>query len=86
MEQWWKDTERVKPEFWAKYLPQCYFVHYTSHMDWPGTEPQPPLYHYAVPQSIDISELTIKISYELYGTANIVVCGGRELAQTESSS
>jgi len=66
MEQWWIDTDRVKPEYSERYLSQCYFVHYKSHIDCPGIAPETLLYHYTVPQSIDISQSAPQISYDLY--------------------
>jgi hypothetical protein len=58
MDEWWNDTDRVKPEYSEKYLSQfySYFVRYRSHMDCPEIAPELPLYHYTVPQSIDISQ------------------------------
>jgi phage-related protein len=55
----------------GKYLSQCCFVHYKSHIDWPGIEPEPPLCHYTVPQFKDhISQL--KTSNFLTNCTNII--------------
>jgi hypothetical protein len=33
MEQWWKDTDRVKPMYSEENLFQCHFDHHKSHID-----------------------------------------------------
>jgi hypothetical protein len=42
MEHRWNEINRGKPKYSEKNLSQCHFVHYKSHMDWPGIEPGPP--------------------------------------------
>jgi len=41
MEQWQND-DREKPNHNEKNLSQCHFIHYESHVDWHGTETEPP--------------------------------------------
>jgi hypothetical protein len=41
MEQWWYDTDRVKPGDLKRSLFQCYSVFHKSHMDCPGSECRP---------------------------------------------
>jgi hypothetical protein len=33
MEQWWNDTDRIKPGY--SNLSRWYFIHHKSHTDWP---------------------------------------------------
>jgi hypothetical protein len=42
IEQRWNDIGRGKPKNSEKNLPQYNFVHYKSHMDRPGREPEHP--------------------------------------------
>jgi hypothetical protein len=39
-EQQWSDTDRGKTKY-SENLSQCHFAHYTSIMEWPGTETVP---------------------------------------------
>ena len=39
MEHWWNDTDRETEGLGEKPAPQCYFVHYISHMNLHGIEP-----------------------------------------------
>jgi hypothetical protein len=41
MEDQWNKTDRGKPKYSEKNLPQCHFVHHKSHMDRLGIEPVP---------------------------------------------
>jgi hypothetical protein len=41
MEQWWKVTDRGKPNYLKKNLCQCHFVHKKFDMHWPGVYPVP---------------------------------------------
>jgi hypothetical protein len=36
------DIDRGKPKNSEKNPSQWHFIHYKSHMDWPGSEPWPP--------------------------------------------
>jgi hypothetical protein len=44
LEPWWNDTDSRKPNNLQINLPQCYFIHHKSHMDWPEREPRPLLW------------------------------------------
>jgi hypothetical protein len=41
-ERRWNDIDRGKLKKSEENLSQCHFVHYKSHMDWPGLVPGPP--------------------------------------------
>jgi hypothetical protein len=41
MEHRWNEIDRGKPKYSGKNLSHCHFVHYKSHIDWPGIEPEP---------------------------------------------
>jgi hypothetical protein len=38
MDDWWNDTDRVKPKYLEKNLSKCHFVYHKSCIDWPGIE------------------------------------------------
>jgi hypothetical protein len=42
MEHWWNEIDRGKPKYSGKNLSQCHFVHYKSHMDYPGLRGERP--------------------------------------------
>jgi len=38
MGQWWNYTSKGNAKYWEGNSSQCHFVHFKSHMDWPGVE------------------------------------------------
>jgi hypothetical protein len=43
MEHWWNDTDRGKLKYLEENLSKCRIVHYKCDIDWPETEPGPPM-------------------------------------------